>query len=312
MLPEFEFWRPQSLAEALARLAEHGPEVMPVAGGTNVIADLRGGRHRPKALLDLNSRGVAAGLRGIRRENGQVIAGAGTTITQLLHDPLAAGTPLAQAAAVFANPLVRNRATVGGNLVDASPAADTAPPLLAMDAVVDLRSAAGTRCVPLADFLTGVRQTTRRPDELLVAVRWPVPEPRSAGAFYKVGLRKSDAISVLSVAVSLAVDEAGLCRDARIALGAVAPRPLRAYEAEAVLNGRAPTPALLAEAACLAGEAARPIGDIRGSAAYRRRVTETVTRRLLVHTAAECERLNIEGSTHRGPSAPLNVARGRG
>ena len=200
------------------------------------------------------------GLGGVRRVDGHVEVGAAATISELLREPLVAQTApaLVQAAAAFANPLVRNRATLGGNLADASPAADTAPPLLALDAVVDLASAAGTRCLPLKDFLTGVRETLRRPDELLVAVRWPIPVRGSAGAFHKIGLRKSDAISVLSVAVHLALDEAGVCREARIALGAVAPRPVRAYTAEAALVGQVLTLAHLAEAACLAGDDSAP------------------------------------------------------
>jgi CO/xanthine dehydrogenase FAD-binding subunit len=299
MLSEFEFYRPETLAEALALLAEHGTGLAPMAGGTNVIPDLRSARLHAKALLDISG---LRELRGMRRLDGQIVAGAATTITELLREPLVGETApaVAQAAASFANPLVRNRATLGGNLADASPAADMAPPLLALGAVVELASAGGVRCLPLEDFLTGVRKTLRRPDELVIAVRWPAgpsqPGLRAAGAFYKIGLRKSDAISVLSAAVSLTFDEAGLCRDVGIALGAVAPRPLRAHRAEAILRGQSLTPAHLAEAAYLAAEAARPISDIRGSAVYRRQVTETITRRLLVQACqAACPTMG--GST---------------
>ncbi len=171
---------------------------------------------------------------------------------------------------------------MGGNLVDASPAADTAPPLLALDAEVELASRDGTRRVPLADFLVGVRKTLRRPDELLTAVRVPLPSAAGcASHFHKLGLRKADAISVLSAAVALTWDAAGRCTTARIALGALAPTPRRATAAEDVLLGHTLTPALIAEAARLAGEATRPIDDIRGAAAYRREVAEVVVRRLL-------------------------------
>lgn len=284
MLPEFDLLRPTTLSEALAMLA--GAGAMPIAGGTNVIADLRAGKHEPRALVDLSR---LAELRGIRRENGHIAIGGGTTITALLADPLVAehASALAQAAQVFANPLIRNRATVGGNLADASPAADTAPPLLALDAEVELTSAAGTRRVPLADFLVGVRRTLRRADELITAVRFPTATDagRRTTAFHKVGLRKADAISVLSAAVAITFDGAGRCAAARIALGAVAPRPLRAPAAEAVLAGEKLTPTIIAEAARLAAEAASPINDIRGSAAYRRQVTEVVVRRLLEQVA---------------------------
>jgi CO/xanthine dehydrogenase FAD-binding subunit len=284
MLPEFELLHPKTLPEALAMMA--GADVLPIAGGTNVLVDLRAGKHQPRTLIDVTR---LPELRGIHRENGYLLIGGGTTISDLLHDPLIAqhAPALREAASVFANPLIRNRATVGGNLADASPAADTAPPLLVLDAEVELASRGGTRRVPLADFLVGVRQTSRRPDELLIAVRFPVPPaPGSASHFQKVGLRKADAISVLSAAVAVTRDAAGRCTAARIALGALAPQPLRATAAEHVLLGQTPTPALIAEAARLAGEAARPINDIRGSAGYRRQVTEVIVRRLLMQLVA--------------------------
>ena len=154
---------------------------MPIAGGTNVVVDLRAGKHQPAALIDITR---LPGLRSIQRDNGHLVIGGGTTISDLLYDPLIAqhASALQEAAAVFANPLIRNRATVGGNLVDASPAADTAPPLLALDAEVELASQSGIRRVPLADFLVGVRKTLRRPDELLTAVRFPMPPVRAAPA----------------------------------------------------------------------------------------------------------------------------------
>jgi CO/xanthine dehydrogenase FAD-binding subunit len=268
------------MLEALAFLAECGAEALPIAGGTNVVVDLRAGKHEPRTLMDITR---LPGLRSIQRDNGHLVIGGGTTISDLLNDPLIAqhAPALCEAASVFANPLIRNRATVGGNLADASPAADTAPPLLALDAEVELASLGGTRRVPLADFLVGVRKTLRRSDELLTAVRIPLSSAASAGHFHKLGLRKADAISVLSVAVAVTWDDAGRCASARIALGAVAPRPLRAVAAEQVMLGQALTPALIAEAARLAGEATRPINDIRGAAAYRREVVEVIVRRLL-------------------------------
>ena len=284
MLAEFDLWRPQTLPEALGLLADKAPEARPLAGGTNVLVELRGAAHGPQALVDLSR---VRELRGLQRQDGHVVIGGGTTITELLTHPLIAehGALLKEAAAVFANPLVRNRATVAGNLVDASPAADAAPPLLALEATVQLANRGGSRWVPLEDFLVGVRQTLRQPDELLVAVSWPVPSPLSAGAYGKFGLRRADAISLISAAVRVERDEAGHCRQARIALGAVAPRPFRAHLAEDCLEGQALTAEAIAEAAHLAAEAARPIDDIRGSAAYRRRLVEVTVRRLLTQAA---------------------------
>ena len=136
------------LAGSTAQLSSAGSETIPLSGGTNVIPDLRSGRHTPKIVLDISR---LKELHGIRREDGHVVAGGGVTIAELLASPLVAehGKTLQQAARLFANPLIRNRATVAGNLVDASPAADTAPALLALDAEVDLQSQAGCRSIPL-------------------------------------------------------------------------------------------------------------------------------------------------------------------
>jgi CO/xanthine dehydrogenase FAD-binding subunit len=284
MLAEFDFLRPQTLPEALALLAERAPEVRPLAGGTNVVVELREGLNPCKALMDL---GKVSELRGLQVKDGWMVIGGGTTLTELLTHPLVAahGAVLKEAAAVFANPLVRNRATVAGNLVDASPAADAAPPLLALGADVQLVSRSGARWVPLEEFLVGVHQTLRRPDELLLKIRWHLPAAHCAGAYSKVGLRRADAISLLSAAVMVERGEAGQCVQARIALGAVAPRPFRAHEAEQALNGKELDAAVIAGAACLAAEATRPIDDIRARGAYRRRVTEVTVRRLLTQAA---------------------------
>jgi carbon-monoxide dehydrogenase medium subunit len=286
MLPEFDLWTLQTLPEALAQLSSAGSEAILLAGGTNVIPDLRSGRHTPKIVLDVSR---LSELHGIRREDGHVVAGGGVTISELLASPLVSehARTLQQAARLFANPLIRNRATVAGNLVDASPAADTAPALLALDAEVDLQSQAGCRSVPLQEFFTGVRKTVRRPDELLVSVRWPVAKTRTAYGYYKLGLRQADAISVVSVAIRLEADASGRCQEARIALGSVAPRPLRALAAEDSLRGQAFTEAAFARAGKLAAEAASPIADLRASADYRRRMVGVLVQRLLKQAAYE-------------------------
>jgi len=280
MLPEFDLLMPKALPEALELLAEGAPDVTPIAGGTGLLVDMRAGLRRPGVLMDL------AGLDelgAIRRDDGHVVVGAGVTVAELLDDPLIAqhAPVLRQGAEVFANPLVRNRATVGGNLVYASPAADTAPPLLVLGAEVELVSQDGSRRVPLEEFITGVRQTTCCRNELLASVRWPVPPPNAAAAFRKLALRKADAISVVSVAVMVQRDGQDRWADVRIAMGAVAPTPLRAHAAEDLLRGQSPTPAAIAEAAHLAADATCCVDDVRASAAYRKRVTDALVRRLL-------------------------------
>jgi len=285
MLPEFDLLRPRSLPEALTLLAEHAPDVLPLAGGTNLVVEWRDGHALAGTVVDLSG---LLELRGIRRDDGHVVIGGGTRIAQLLNAPLIAahGAPLKQAAAMLGNPLVRNRATVAGNLVNASPAADTAPPLMALDAEVELASLSGTRRVPLHEFMIGVNRTLRHHDELVTAIRWPVPPARSAGGFYKIALRKADACAVINAAAMVVWDEAGRCTQARIAIGAAAPRPVRAHAAEKALHGRPLDNGAIAEAAHLAVEAIRPIDDIRGTAAYRRRMAEVIVRRLLTGIAA--------------------------
>lgn len=285
MLPEFDLLTPKTLPEALALLAEHAPDVLPIAGGTNLIPDMRGGRCRPAVLLNV------AGLPElcvIRREDGWLIIGSGVTIADLLDDPQVAQVApvLQEAARMLASPLVRNRATVAGNLANASPAADMAPPLLALDAEVTLASQKGSRHVPLKDFFVHVRKTVRRPDELITAIRVPLPPAGSFARFFKMALRNADAIAVVNGAVRVDRDEEGRCQAARIALGAVAPTPIRVPEAEAALEGERLTPEIIARAARLAVEAACPIDDLRGSAAYRRHVTEVLVRRALTEHAA--------------------------
>ena len=287
MLPEIQTFRPATLAEAFELLAQHGSGIKPLAGGTNIVVELRN-RHVPAAtLMDLHA---LHGLRGVAIGEGQVVVGAGTTISYLLADPTIArhGVPLHQAAGRFANPLVRNRATIGGNIVDASPAADTLPPLLALGAEVELGSRNGSRRLPLDEFLIGVNQTLRRDDELLLSVRWPIPAARSGGSFSKIGLRRGASCSVISAAVQLAFDPAGRVSLCRIALGAVAARAIRCRQAETMLIGTTMTHELVAKAGAMAAAAARPIDDIRGSAAYRQRMAEVLVCRQLRSVASEC------------------------
>lgn len=286
MLPRFELLMPRTLPEALEMLADRAPEASPLAGGTNLIPDIRAGTHLPGSLVNIGS---LPELGDIRREDGYAVIGSGVTIAQLLSDALIAdyGMVLSQSAAVFANPLIRNRATVGGNLGNASPAADTAPPLLALGAEVALSTVDGSRWISLEDFFVNVCRTICQPAELITAVRWPIPSARSFGGFRKIALRKSMAISVVSAAVQISLDDDGRCIDARIALGAVAPTPVRAYEAEQILRGEHLEQELIEEARYLACGASSCIDDVRSSAAYRERVTSVLVRRLLTELAAE-------------------------
>ena len=283
MLPEFELLMPRTLPEALEMMNESS-RVIPLAGGTSLLVDLRGRISRPQMLINI---GGLDELRGVRVEDGYVVVGSAVTIADLERNVLIAkhGQVLQQATRVFANPLVRNRATIGGNLAYGSPAADAAPPLLVLGAKVELLSKDTKRTVPLKEFITGVRKTVRHPRELITAIRWPIPPEGSVGVFRKLGLRKAGAISVLSIAVMLHRKDAGDCDQVRIALGAVAPTPIRVVAAEDFLDGGLLTPEVIAQAAQLASEATQAIGDIRGSAAYRKRVITALVKRLLTNLA---------------------------
>jgi carbon-monoxide dehydrogenase medium subunit len=204
-------------------------------------------------------------------------------VEQVKQSPLLRqlGAPLVESARLFASPVIRHRATVGGNLADASPAADMAPPLLALGAEVALSSVEGTRYEALDTFFLGPRRTTRRMHELLTEIRYPAPGASARTSFLKLGLRNADAISVVSVATYLDLD-GDRVRDLRIALGAVAPVPLRARQAEAALIGQPLTEERVREAARVAAQAdVRPIDDVRGSAEYRRWMVEVMVRRAL-------------------------------
>lgn len=277
MLPEFDLATPASLAEALDALGGDG--ALPLAGGTNLLVDLRARRAEARRLVGL---GGVPGLDGIAVEDGRVAIGALTTVSDLLRHPdmPRLGPSMVESAKVFGGQMVRNAATVAGNVAYGSPAADLIPPLLALDAEVTLTGPDGERVVPLDRYFTGFKKSVRAPGELITRITWAAPPANAANPFYKLGLRKGDAISVVVIAATVAVAD-GKCTTARIALGAVAPTVFRARAAEAMLEGEAPTSELIAAAADKAAEECSPIDDIRASADYRRHCVRVLTRRLV-------------------------------
>jgi carbon-monoxide dehydrogenase medium subunit len=276
-LPRFEYRRATSLLQATTLLAEN-PAAQALAGGTDLLVDLRERRRQPPMLVDVSDLGE---LGGIAADDGATRLGGGTTIGELCASPLVATRlpALRAAARDFADFLTRNKATLGGNLANASPGADLVVPLLALDAAVVLAGASGDRTVPLDAFLLGPRRTALRAGELIRQVL----VPRSGGrqAWYKLGLKRGGAIAVVSVATTVALDSTGRVADARVALGAVGPRPFRARDAEAHLLGAALDPGRIARAAELAAGAARPITDVRGGADYRTAMVRALVARCL-------------------------------
>jgi carbon-monoxide dehydrogenase medium subunit len=280
MYAEFDLDIPETLSGVLEALADaDGCDVASLAGGTNLIVDIRAGRERPARIVGL---GNVSELRGIAAGTERVTIGGRTTVSELLAsaEVAAAAPSLVDACKVFAGQMVRNTATVAGNIACGSPAADLVPPLMSLDAEVTLASRSGARTVLLDEYFLGYKQDVRRPDELITKISWPNLPDNAANSFYKLARRKGDAITVTGVAVTVAA-EGGKCTMARIALGAVAPVVMRAKAAEAMLEGQALIPELIAEAAAGAAGECSPIDDVRASAEYRRHTVEALTRRLL-------------------------------
>jgi probable selenate reductase FAD-binding subunit len=271
------FLQPTSIREAVRLLNREGRRARLVAGGTDVVVQ----ENRTIRTLVSVSR---LGLRYIRRKGSGWVIGAATTMAAIEESrqirEFADGI-LAAAASTCGSMQIRNMATLGGNLANASPAADTATPLLALDASAVLATSRGRRIVPLTKFFLGSKRTILN-GALLVEIWIPGPPrgERPGWSFQKLGRTESD-ISVVNCAAGLQVDRTGKCTWARVALGAVAPTPLRARKAEAALTGQTLTKATL-EAACNAVmREIRPITDLRASAEYRREMSGVLTRRAL-------------------------------
>jgi CO/xanthine dehydrogenase FAD-binding subunit len=275
LLPRFEYQAATSLRQAATLLAGE-PEARPLAGGTDLLVDLRERRQAPRLLVDISE---LADLQGIADLDGGLRLGGGVRVGDLVGSRLVAerAPALHRASREFADFLTRNRATLGGNLANASPGADLVVPLLALDARVVLAGPSGERVVALDGFLLGPRRTALGPGELIRAVE--VPAPRGRQSFAKLGLKRGGAIAVVSAATRVELDAGGRCVGAAIALGAVAPRPFRATDAEAWLRGEALTPDRVARAGELAAAAARPITDVRGSDVYRRAMAQALVAR---------------------------------
>jgi len=281
MLPTFELLRPQTLEEALELLAET-PKAFPVAGGTNLIVDARAGKLTPETVIDI---GQLDKLQGVEATDTEIIIGSAATIAELLASSAIElkATVLFSACETFANTLIRNRATIGGNLVNNAPCADTAPALLVLNAEVELASVEGTRRLPLEEFLLEPFKTKRQTNEILTAVRFPIPSKAAIGRFQKMGLRKISCMAKVDVALLLDFDNTGVCTVARMALAAASPVAFRAREAEEVLVGQKLTAETIQAAASLAERAAVP----RPGSEYKQQVVAGLVRRLLVEIADE-------------------------
>lgn len=280
VMKPFEYASPTSLDEALGLLSDANDGWHVLSGGTNLVVELRDRKKSPSVVVDIS---FLEDLRYIREDGEKIRIGARARVEDLIRSNLIRERAelLRECALNFAGPPIRNRATVVGNIVDASPAADCVPPLQALDAVAVLRSAEGERRVPVKDFVMGIRETVCRPDELLVELEFAGLDTESSYGYYKLGRRKAMAISVVSAAVVLRMSD-GVCHSAGISLGAVSPVPIRIEAAEALLtNGESISDEMIEECGRLAAEASSPIDDIRASAEYRQLMCDVLTKRLI-------------------------------
>lgn len=287
-MKNFAYLDAPDVKTALQLLEKEKGQACLVAGTTNVMVDIRNGKLRDKTFI--NIRGIEA-LRGIKNSRGKIVIGPLTTISDLAQsDLLKQKAPVLYAAAnVFADPTTRNSATIAGNIANASPAADTAPPLLALQADIVIEKKGSKRVVAAEDFFLGVNKTALQPDEMITAIEF-APCPTSA--FYKLGLRNAMAISVSSVACCLKKGKDGVVSECTIALGSVAPKPVRAIQAEKALIGKKLDEAALEAAAKALAKDISPIDDVRASGEYRKGVSPVLLKRVVLLAAGETEGRN--------------------
>lgn len=280
-LPKFEYFAPKTLEEALGLLAENRDGACVLAGGTDVVVKMTLGRLAPKAIVALEKIDGLNGI-GFDPQKGLTIGATARLVEVAGHPDILKHYPaLVHAVQVMANVQVRNMGTVAGNLCNAAPSADTAPPLIVMGAEVALVSKKGERRLPLDQFFKGPGLTALEKGEIMTSISVPVPTPQSGASYKRISARCGVDIAAVGVGVMTAFDGEA-CKEAKIALGAVAPIPMRALKAESLIQGKKLTEELIAKAGDKAAEEAKPITDVRASAEWRKQMVAVLTRRALV------------------------------
>ena len=285
-MKRFDYLAPRSLAEALELLSDR-PEAIPLAGGTDLLVQVKEGSRPLETLLSLKR---VAELQQYLH-NGALTFGSTVTVGRIAADPQIqqAYAALAMGAGLIGSVQIRNVATVGGNLCNAAPSADTAPPLLVLGAQAVIASAQGERAIPLEEFFRGPGRTALQAGELLKAIIVPQPTKGSGSFYLRHTPRARMDLAVVGVAAAVTLETNGTIVDARLALGAVAPMPLRARQAEALLTGQILTDELWREVGATAAQEAEPIDDQRASAEYRRHLVDVLTRRALPGALAKAK-----------------------
>lgn len=278
MLPKFEYYRPSSVDEAVDLLSRLWPEARVIAGGTDLVVKMRAGLIKPKYIVDITR---LEELKFIRDDGDVIRIGAATLLSHIEESEVVKeGVPvLHDAVKKMASWHVKNLATIGGNLCNASPAADTAPPLIVHEAKLKIRGPGGEREVLVEEFFTGPGETVLKQGELLAEVIVPKKKPGQGASFQKLMVREG-ALAVVSAAALVELS-GGVISKVRVALGAVAPTPVRARHVESVLEGSEPTPEVLREASREVVRDINPITDVRGSREYRIDMSVVLTRRAL-------------------------------
>lgn len=285
-MARFDYLEPHSLDEALGMLEKHGARARLVAGSTDFLVRWRTGFWRPDTVVCMQH---VPGLDGLSfNDDDGLSIGAMVTVQDIEQDTTvrARYPALAAGATAFAGVQVRNLATVVGNVCNASPAGDTLPALLAYDAQCRIVGSGGERWSPLAEVFVGPGQTAVESGEIMTEIRLPTPPPNTGGLYIKHSPRGAMDISAVGAASVVSIGSDGTCASVRIALGAVAPTPMRARGAEGRLVGQVPTDANVAESARLAAQSSRPIADVRSGAEYRREIAQVLAERTLRHAAS--------------------------
>lgn len=278
-LSKFEYFKPKSLDEAISLLGKYGDTAKVLAGGTDLLIDIKLRRIKSDYLVDIT--GIAE-LKGITSDEKGLRIGATTLQSEIVGSQLIQDkyVTLFEAVGEMATTQVRNIATIGGNLCTASAGADTAPPLLVLEAKVEIASQSGRRTVPLEEFFTGPGQTVLKAGELLTAILIPAPSPHMGTSFIRISRTASD-LPQLNAAVALKTDNS-MCKEVKIALGAVAPTPIRARKAEAILKNRELNQDAIEEAANMVAEEINPRTSVRSTSEYRKDVAIVITKRALL------------------------------
>jgi len=278
-LPKFQIHRPHTIKEALKMLSELDG-AKPIAGGTDLLPLLRDGVIKAQNLIDLN---LISEIKYIVEEANEIRIGAASKISEVEKSKLIAEkTPvLSEAAALIGSPQIRNLGTIGGNICNASPAADSAPALLVLDAYAEVTSLKGSRQIPVKEVFKGPKMNSLEPDELLINVKFPTPSDTSAMSFQKLGRRKGYTMAQVNAAVLLEFD-GPVCCDAKIAVGASASTPIRVYAAEEKLWNKRLTEEVVEDASALCMRVVNPIDDTRASAEYRREMSRILVKRAII------------------------------